>query len=330
MKISPAGALLLLLLTIAPISARAATYHDALSLYSYNASKPPSVQFFKTKRFAECLMMHMDYSGANGEKVPAVLFEPLRASMWHPVPAVILLHGLDESTEDLVPFGHFLAATGYECLIIDEWGDAERQPASLQDALAIRRFEQTIIDVRRGIDYLQTRPHVNPHRIGVMGLSMGAIIAADAMGIDKRLAAGVFVSGGGNVGMVLKHLVAQNPGAAWTPRNVDWNGGNSTYKAIDPLTFASGVGARPVLMQNGTADQIVPAAYARALYTAISGNPNSEIDIDWFNGYSNIQPDADTDGGRTLTFGQIYPHMRMWLQINLKGDTSLPDMIPGL
>ena len=291
-------------------------YKQYASLYQYDKTQPLSVVVTKTKRYPECVMLRVNYASANGERVPAVVFEPFRASRSHPVPAVILLHGLGGSKEDLVPFGHFLAATGYASLIIDEYGHGERrnegQSGSAVDG--IHGFEQTVIDVRRGIDYLQTRSHISPHRIGVLGFSLGAILAADAMGIDWRLRSAVLISGGGDVAVILKHLSALSPQIRDRMSATDWGLAGILLAGIDPLTFASHVGARPVLMQNGDADTIVIPSCAKALYHKIAAGKKSHVEIDWCRG-----------SGHTLPLGKIYPHMRVWLDKNLKGEMTDAD-----
>src|SRR3569833_1909289 len=101
-------------------------FKSALQLYRYDRTQPLDVVITKQKRYPECLMLRIVYMSANREHVPAVVFEPFRASRWPPVPAVVLLHGLGGSKEDLVPFGHFLAATGYAALILVEYGHGQR------------------------------------------------------------------------------------------------------------------------------------------------------------------------------------------------------------
>lgn len=297
-------------------STAAVDYHSILALYQYDRKQPLSVVVTGQKNYPECLMLRISYASANGERVPAVVFEPYRASLWHPVPALILLHGLGGSKEDLVPFGHFLAATGYASLIIDEYGHGERANEDSGDsaAVALRGFEQTVMDVRRGIDYLQSRPHISPHRIGVLGFSLGAIIGADAMGIDPRLKAGVLISGGGDIGVILKHLDENSPSAHRRMAGVNWNLANVLLTPADPLTFAGHIGARPVLMQNGTDDKIVIPACATALDHAIAAAKGSRVQLDWYQG-----------AGHILPLDKIYPPMRVWLDKNLKGEMNGAD-----
>jgi pimeloyl-ACP methyl ester carboxylesterase len=84
---------------------------------------------------------------------------------------------------------------------------------------------------------------------------------------------------------------------------------------VDPLTFASHIAPRPVLMQNGDADPIVTPDCAKALFNAIDGGKPGHIQIDWCKGC-----------GHLLPLGSIYPHMRVWLDKNLKGELNNADV----
>ncbi len=66
-----------------------------------------------------------------------------------------------------------------------EHGEASLQPMLIGDTFA--RYE--VWDAMRGIDYLQSLPFVDPHRIGAFGCSGGGTITALVGALDPRLAA---------------------------------------------------------------------------------------------------------------------------------------------
>lgn len=82
-------------------------------------------------------------------------------------------------------------------------------------------------EVSRAVDYLQSRPDVDPDRIGYYGLSWGAVVAPFALALDSRFKAAVLVSGG----------------LPWAPMRPD----------ADPANFLPRVKA-PALMVNGEYD----------------------------------------------------------------------------
>ena len=52
--------------------------------------------------------------------------------------------------------------------------------------------------MRQVVDWEESRAEINEEQIAVIGISLGGIISAIAMGIDKRIGAGVFLVTGGN------------------------------------------------------------------------------------------------------------------------------------
>jgi dipeptidyl aminopeptidase/acylaminoacyl peptidase len=91
-------------------------------------------------------------------------------------------------------------------------------------------------DVRRTIDYLETRPDIDRSRIALYGLSLGAQLAPVYLAIEPRLRTGVLLSGG--------FETWQMPPEA------------------DPVNFTPRV-KQPVLMVNGREDFDLPYATAQ-------------------------------------------------------------------
>jgi dienelactone hydrolase len=324
LPLSKAAILLLVLLVTTSPSAnavdtvnRSAAYKDAIGLYKYDINAPLDVQITYTKKYQESYMLRLTYAGGNGVRVPAVFYEPLKASAWKPVPCLILLHGLGGSKEQLVPLGRFAAATGYACLIIDEYGHGERKapPSSIPtnpsatQAEMIDGMRQTILDVRRGIDFIKSRDHINPKRIGILGFSLGAIIAVDVAGIDNRVKATVLISGGGDLSLILKNLAEHDTSVGGHKmeafKNTDWTMASLLLAPEDPLTFAAHIAPRALLMQSGRADKIIPPDATKELFQAASKPKNSHAQIDWY------------DSGHVPGLDLVYPRVRVWLLKNL-------------
>src|SRR5262249_31064934 len=62
-------------------------------------------------------------------------------------------------------------------------------------------------DVRNALTYLQSRPEIDPDRIGLWGRSLGAAVAVYTAALDPRPAATVSMSGIGNCRRWLKQLI---------------------------------------------------------------------------------------------------------------------------
>jgi hypothetical protein len=62
---------------------------------------------------------------------------------------------------------------------------------------------EMIRDGRRGLDWLCNQPEVDESRLGIIGISHGAMIGPCVMGADSRLGAGVFCMGGAGEAMIV-------------------------------------------------------------------------------------------------------------------------------
>ena len=194
---------------------REAAYRSALPLYQYNAKQPLAVKRQETKPFGGGRLLRFSYASANGQRVPALLFLPPGATRTRPAPCLVALHGLGGSKEFMAGFAQYALPLGYAVLAIDEYGQGERPGLRLLRSgvdvpVLTSGIRQTVIDVRRGLDYLDTRPDIAPRRIGLIGLSLGAIIGTVSAGVDPRIQAAVLVSGGGDWGLILQSLAERN------------------------------------------------------------------------------------------------------------------------
>jgi len=113
--------------------------------------------------------------------------------------AVILLHSIGSTRVMMLGLGESLARAGYGVLLMDLRGHG----ASQGDVVPFGGPEAE--DVYAAVAYLQTRPEVDPDRIGALGWSLGAQVAIMGAADDSAL----------------KAVVADGPGATaladWPP-----------------------------------------------------------------------------------------------------------------
>ncbi len=293
---------------------RAAAYQAALPLYADNPSAPLAVHVTGHASFPGCRMTRLSYAGKGGARVPALLFVPAGATRAHRVPCLIVLHGLGGSKELMAGFCRYLASAGYASLAIDLYHHGERAPRAqagpvtaeaLQQDL-VGGVQQTATDTRRGLDFLQTVPEVNPRRLGLAGFSLGAMVGTVAAGTDTRIKAAVLVSGGGGWGEILKSLTARydtyNGQKVTGQRDRDWSLVNILLAPDDPLTFAPHIAPRPLLLINGGQDVTILPARAEALYAAASSAPGAHVQ-------RLLLPRA----GHLPPLDTLFPAVRRWL-----------------
>lgn len=97
--------------------------------------------------------------------------------------AVVLSHGGGSTRDATVGHAHVLASAGYGVLMIDARGHGE----SSGSAMDLGWWGEE--DISAALDVLAAMPDVDPKRLGLVGLSMGAEESIGDAGVDPRVAA---------------------------------------------------------------------------------------------------------------------------------------------
>jgi len=145
----------------------------------------------------------------------------------------------------------------------------------------IQAAGQSAADVSTVVTWLSYQPGIDAHRIGVVGISLGACVAHLAMGKDARLSAGVAVLGGGNLER-LRHaslvfrLRKDYTHARLLPELAE------ALRQVDPLTYADRNRPRKVLMIEAARDLLMPPRNARVLWEALGRPPIIWVDTNHF------------------------------------------------
>ena len=140
---------------------------------------------------------HFTFASDADQRVPGVLIQQQKPAGRRP--AAIALHGTGGSKEDLLDLASELAARGFVAVAIDGRYHGERTRSGYDDAI-LRAYQtgkehpflyDTVWDVMRLIDYLETRDDVDPKRIGLIGISKGGMETYLAAAADPRIAVAV-------------------------------------------------------------------------------------------------------------------------------------------
>jgi dienelactone hydrolase len=200
------------------------------------------------------------------------------------LPAVLYVCGHSRVEKDGVIFGNkahyqhhaeWFAANGYVCLVLDtlQLGEVPGVHHGTYDLgqwwWLSRGYTPAGVEAWngvRGIDYLISRPEVDPRRIGVTGRSGGGATSWWLGAIDDRLAAVVPVAG---ITDLRDHVVG---GAFPGPHKAGVVEGHcdcmymvNTYRWDYP-TVAALVAPKPLLVENTDADPIFPEGGVRRVF----------------------------------------------------------------
>lgn len=202
---------------------------------------------------------HFSYASEANQRVPGILLRPTAAAAAVRRPAVIVLHGTGGKKEGELPVLKALAAKGFVAVAIDGRFHGERGTPADYNAAIAAAFEHggshplyfdTVWDVMRLVDYLQSRPDVDGRRIGLMGVSKGGIETWLASAADPRIAVAVPCIGMQSFRWGLDH-------DAWPARV------GTVKKGFDAAAKSAGVDHPDAAFARNFYDRVIPGIYGR-------------------------------------------------------------------
>ncbi|MCX7826852.1 MAG: dienelactone hydrolase family protein [Verrucomicrobiae bacterium] len=198
-------------------------------------------------------------------------------------PAVVMLHHAEGAThlEDFI--ARKFAGDGLPTLLVQFPYYGKRKPKDKSNAELLEKADmdtlltilrQGLLDAHRAKDWLRSRSEVDPKRVSILGISLGALAAATIAGVDPDFHRTVLLLGGGDIAAILS---SDLPGLQRTRRQylalaptVDEL--RQKLRSVEPLTFAYRVPRGSVLMVNARLDDHIPVACTEKLWKAL-GEP---------------------------------------------------------
>lgn len=303
-------AIILCLLTmLIPAAARAAepgTLVPSRWFFDYDASLPLDVEIAVIDDKPQLTSYRVAFNTTNGLRAPGLYYVPKKFEP--PFPAIIVMHGADGSKQDFVMMYEFYAMRGFAVLALDAALHGERAAPTVNafraDWLQLRDiYMQTVVDLRRGLDWLQSRPEIDPGRMGFWGASMGTIIGTTFCAVDTRIRAAALIIGGADFHILLRH--SQLPSLAImrnyaTDAELDLIA--DQLAVVDPQYYIGAIAPRPVLLMNGEKDYII-SKEAGARLQELAGEPKETY---WY------------DGGHLPPFDRVLLLSAQFFKKNLK------------
>ncbi|MCK4548123.1 MAG: prolyl oligopeptidase family serine peptidase [Candidatus Eisenbacteria sp.] len=189
-----------------------------------------------------------------------------------PHPLIMLQGGYHRGKDALNLIGDDALRLGYAVFSMDyRYTGSVDNPVLLylQTRGAMR---DAVIDLRRVLDYFQTREDIDQDRLVMVGVSLGALFGPILMAVDDRLDYLVLIYGGGNLAEVVRANSPVNPVLTEIMAGIS----SVFYAPFEPLRYAGRISPRPLLMIHGTGDNWVPARCAREFYDKV-GDPKEII-----------------------------------------------------
>jgi uncharacterized protein len=199
-------------------------------------------------------------------------------------PAILHIHGNAGHVGWHLDFSRFLVRHGFALLIFDFRGYGRSDPP-----LRALRRDDLLVDTLAALDYLQSRPDIDPDRIAIYGVSLGAVLGLAAGAERPEVSAVVSVSA-----FASWRGIASTHG---TPL-----GAVAIRPGLDAMHSIAAMKGRPVLLIHGTGDDIVPPSHAAQLAAAAqaAGTPVKRLDL--HAGHNDIIVDDPTAQNHIASF----------------------------
>jgi dienelactone hydrolase len=223
------------------------TFKTYLDFFAYDRKLPLETKIAKVDEEQGLRKERLSFQSTPGVRVTAMFLQAPVAAGTKP-PALILLHGGGGPGKDATGparFAELLSRAGWSVLSLDLQYFGERSTTLLttfseqekhdklynQPSVYLAWITQSVKDISRAIDFIVEQRGVDPRRIGIVGISRGAIVESIAAGVDRRLSSVLMVYGG--------HFDALE---------------NNHLAAACPANYIGRIAPRPLLMINGTQD----------------------------------------------------------------------------
>jgi len=170
---------------------------------------------------------------------------------------IILSHGYGDNQNQMLPWADFLNRSGFSVFTYD----MRARGASGGRDVTLGALEQ--FDLVSAVEYLATRPDVDPNRIGALGVSLGGSTTILAAARDARIKAVVDDCGFSDAPDVIstsfEHFIGIPawPFAPVAVRIAEWRAGVDV-NGVRPMDVIGSISPRPIFIIHGTVDQDVP------------------------------------------------------------------------
>lgn len=242
-------------------------YRDAHFFDGYSSVLPVMETIHGKSALAGRVREELQFQGTPGGFVPALLHYPERREKQ--CPCVVFLYGNDMEMAQVDELANWYVDAGYAIFCQEQLGSGTRKDATrgLGTVEEVTKpLSQTVIEARRTVDYLKTRQEIDSTNLTLYGVTMGAVIAAKTLSLERRYSQGILTWGGGDFDTFFKAEMddRKNLGgfSKWIFRKVFV----SLLSPMEPLNCVHLISPRPLLMQNARHDESIPKVCIEGLH----------------------------------------------------------------
>ncbi|MCM4168586.1 Esterase FrsA [Arenibacter antarcticus] len=241
--------------------------------YEYDKAIPLNDTLAPLQDTSDFYLYHLQYTSVHNKIVTGLLSIPKIGKA--PYPVIILMHGLgDHKAVDYVAYGNSLfTKNGYAVLRLDMNDHGERKGDFYDfDLTGPHKYwtreiiAQTVFDLRRAVDFIETQNNLDAYRIGYYGISLGGITGTIFCGLEDRVKVPIVALAGGQLNLLYGKGGLSREAKEFT-------------SIIEPLNFVKQIAPRPFLMLNAKNDEVVPPMMSKLLFKGA----RQPKEIIWYN-----------------------------------------------
>lgn len=189
---------------------------------------------------------------------------------------IVTLHGLEghKDSNKWLTFSANLLNHGYACFRFNFRGCGQGQEKS-EGSFEDTNLTNRIMDFRSALDFLHNTGKVNMTRIGVIGSSLGGVVAIS--GADHRVKAIVAIASPYKIPRYKKPIIIREEGKHYVlpsgkKLRINFYEDLNKYDLLQIIRSVP-----PILIIHGDADEVIPWEHAKLLYEASSEPKKIEI-----------------------------------------------------
>ena len=129
---------------------------------------------------------------------------------------------------------------------------------------------QSVLDVRRCVDFIESRPEFAKGKIGISGTSLGSIVSSTSFGVEPRIAFASFLLGGADIAHILwnsSRVVVQRE--ALRRKGITENSLRKSLEPVEPLSYLHDRKDGSSFVVGGLYDTVIPHESTVALVRAL-------------------------------------------------------------
>lgn len=246
--------------------------------YEKTAVEPALSPLEETEHYERVLGRYDAPCPVKGE-AKRVTFEFWRSKVGSgPRPCILMIPILAGNYPECAHLGAFISENGMHAFFVHREEDLlayGNEPADLE--MILRR---SVVNIRRTLDWAAARPDVDPERLGMVGISLGAIAGSIVCAVEPRLRRNVLIMGGADLARIFWES-RETPVYRWkADHRRRWGARDlESFRArfaegflSDPAVYAPYVDARHVLQFIAEYDNKVPTPCQWQLWEAL-GKP---------------------------------------------------------